>query len=89
MDQLYMLRAFVEAVQHKSFSKAATSLGLTTGSISNAITKLEAALQTRVLHRNTRSVILTEEAQAHYLSCCRLLEELEEANYAGKRGRQR
>ena len=35
MDQLYMLRAFVEAVQHKSFSKAATSLGLTTGSISN------------------------------------------------------
>jgi DNA-binding transcriptional LysR family regulator len=80
MDQLYMLRAFVAAAQHKSFSKAATSLGVTTGSISKAIAKLEAAIQTRVLHRTTRSVILTEEAQAYYLSCCRLLEELDVAN---------
>src|ERR1700677_1719499 len=80
MDQLYMLRAFVAATQHKSFSKAAASLGVTTGSISKAIAKLEAAIQTRVLHRTTRSVTLTEEAQAYYLSCCRLLEELDEAN---------
>lgn len=80
MDQLYMLRAFVAATQHKSFSKAATSLGVTTGSISKAIAKLEAAIQTRVLHRTTRSVTLTEEAQAYYLSCCRLLAELDEAN---------
>lgn len=80
MDQLYMLRAFVAATQHRSFSKAAASLGVTTGSISKAIAKLEAAIQTRVLHRTTRSVTLTEEAQAYYLSCCRLLEELDEAN---------
>ncbi|MGF6726676.1 DNA-binding transcriptional LysR family regulator [Paraburkholderia sp. GAS41] len=80
MDQLYMLRAFVAAAQHKSFSKAAASLGVTTGSISKAIAKLEAAIQTRVLHRTTRSVTLTEEAQAYYLSCCRLLAELDEAN---------
>jgi DNA-binding transcriptional LysR family regulator len=80
MDQLYMLRAFVAATQHKSFSKAAASLGVTTGSISKAIAKLEAAVQTRLLHRTTRSVTLTEEAQAYYLSCCRLLQELDEAN---------
>ncbi|MBV8635436.1 MAG: LysR family transcriptional regulator, partial [Burkholderiaceae bacterium] len=80
MDQLYMLRAFVAAAQHRSFSKAAASLGVTTGSISKAIAKLEAAIQTRVLHRTTRSVALTEEAQSYYLSCCRLLEELDEAN---------
>jgi DNA-binding transcriptional LysR family regulator len=80
MDQLYMLRAFVAATQLKSFSKAAASLGVTTGSISKAIAKLEVAIQTRVLHRTTRSVTLTEEAQAYYLSCCRLLEELDEAN---------
>jgi DNA-binding transcriptional LysR family regulator len=53
---------------------------VTTGSISKAIAKLEAAIQTRVLHRTTRSVTLTEEAQAYYLSCCRLLAELDEAN---------
>ncbi|ACC74760.1 LysR family transcriptional regulator [Paraburkholderia phymatum] len=80
MDQLYMLRAFVSAAQHQSFSKAAASLGVTTGSISKAIAKLEASIQTRVLHRTTRSVTLTEEAQSYYLSCCRLLEELDEAN---------
>jgi DNA-binding transcriptional LysR family regulator len=80
MDQLYMLKAFVAAAQHQSFSKAAASLGVTTGSISKAIAKLEASIQTRVLHRTTRSVTLTEEAQSYYVSCCRLLEELEEAN---------
>jgi DNA-binding transcriptional LysR family regulator len=80
MDQLYMLRAFVSATQHRSFSKAAASLGVTTGSISKAIAKLEASIQTRVLHRTTRLVTLTEAAQPYYLSCCRLLEELDEAN---------
>ena len=80
MDQLYMLRAFVAATQHRSFSKAAESLGVTTGSISKAIAKLETNIQMRVLHRTTRSVMLTEEAQPYYLSCCRLLKELDEAN---------
>ncbi|HVW50852.1 MAG TPA: LysR substrate-binding domain-containing protein [Trinickia sp.] len=75
-----MLRAFVAAARHRSFSKAAVSLGVTTGSISKAIAKLEAALQVRLLHRTTRSVVLTEVAQPYFLSCCRLLEELDEAN---------
>ncbi|RFU48844.1 LysR family transcriptional regulator [Paraburkholderia sp. DHOC27] len=88
MDQLYMLRAFVAATQHKSFSKAAASLGVTTGSISKAIAKLEASIQTRVLHRTTRSVTLTEEAQAYYLSCVRLLEEFDEANRRITRARE-
>jgi DNA-binding transcriptional LysR family regulator len=88
MDQLYMLRAFVSAAQHQSFSKAAASLGVTTGSISKAIAKLEASIQTRVLHRTTRSVTLTEEAQSYYLTCCRLLEELDEANRRVTRERE-
>lgn len=80
MDQLYMLRTFVAVVQHRSFSKAAASLGVTTSSISKAITKLEGSIQTRILHRTTRSVSVTEAAQSYYLSCRRLLEELDEAN---------
>lgn len=80
MDQLYMLRAFTAAAQYRSFSKAAASLGVTTGSISKAIAKLEASVQTRLLHRTTRSVTLTEAAQSYYQSCRRLLEELDEAN---------
>lgn len=75
-----MLRAFVAAAQHRSFSKAAVLLGVTTGSISKAIAKLEATLHVRLLHRTTRSVALTEAAEPYFLSCCRLLEELDEAN---------
>jgi DNA-binding transcriptional LysR family regulator len=88
MDQLSMLRAFVAATQHRSFSKAAASLGVTTGSISKAIARLEAGIQTRVLHRTTRSVTLTKEAQSYYLSCCRLLDELDEANRRIRQERQ-
>jgi DNA-binding transcriptional LysR family regulator len=80
MDQLYMLRAFVAVARYQSFSKAAESLNVTTGSVSKAIARLEGCIQTRVLLRTTRSVSLTEAAQPYYLSCCRLLEELDEAN---------
>jgi DNA-binding transcriptional LysR family regulator len=80
MDQLYMLRAFVAAARYQSFSKAAESLNVTTGSVSKAIAKLEECIQTRVLLRTTRSVCLTEAAQSYYQICCRLLEELDEAN---------
>lgn len=80
MDQLYLLRAFVTAAKHRSFTKAAASLGITTGAISKAISRLEADVHTRLFHRTTRSITLTEEAQSYYLTCCRLLEELDEAN---------
>ncbi|MGF6726674.1 DNA-binding transcriptional LysR family regulator [Paraburkholderia sp. GAS41] len=88
MDQLYMLRAFVAAARYQSFSKAAESLNVTTGSVSKAIAKLEACIQTRLLLRTTRSVSLTEAAQPYYLSCCRLLEELDEANRCITRARE-
>jgi DNA-binding transcriptional LysR family regulator len=88
MDQLYMLRAFVAAARYQSFSRAADSLDVTTGSISKAIAKLEACIQTRVLLRTTRSVSLTEAAQPYYLICCRLLEELDEANRRISRERE-
>ncbi|WP_233851964.1 LysR family transcriptional regulator [Paraburkholderia sp. HD33-4] len=75
-----MLRAFVAAARYQSFSKAAESLNVTTGSVSKAIARLEECVQTRVLLRTTRSVSLTDAAQSYYLICCRLLDELDEAN---------
>ena len=88
MDQLYMLRTFVAVVEHRSFSKAALSLGVTTSSISKAINRLEADIQTRILHRTTRSVSVTETAQSYYLSCRRLLADLDEANRRVTRERE-
>jgi DNA-binding transcriptional LysR family regulator len=88
MDQLYMLRAFVAAARYQSFSKAAESLNVTTGSVSKAIAKLEGCIQTRLLLRTTRSVSLTEAARPYYQSCCRLLDELDEANRRVTRARE-
>ena len=80
MDQLFMMRAFVAAAQHQSFSKAAAALGVSAGSVSKAVAKLEATLQLRVLQRTTRLVTLTEAAQAYYESSCRLLQEFDETH---------
>ncbi|MCC8404651.1 LysR family transcriptional regulator [Paraburkholderia sp. MMS20-SJTN17] len=80
MEELYLLRAFVAAAHYRSFTKAAEALGVSTGSVSKAISKLEDNVQARLLHRTTRSVALTEPAQSYYLSCRRLLDELDEAN---------
>jgi DNA-binding transcriptional LysR family regulator len=89
MDQLHMLRAFVAAAQYRSFSKAADALGVSCGAVSKAIARLEQHTHTRLLHRTTRSVVLTEEAQYYYCSCRRLLEELDEANHQITRGGER
>ncbi len=80
MDQLTMLRTFVTVVRRRSFSKAARDLGVSVGSVSRAISELESRVQTRLLHRTTRVVALTEDAKTYFLSCAQLLDELDEAN---------
>jgi len=50
------LDVFVAVVETASFSKAADRLGQPKSSVSRAITRLEEALGTRILHRTTRQV---------------------------------
>lgn len=53
------------AVAHaRSFGKAAERLGMTQSGVSKAIGKLEARLDTRLVHRTSRAVELTEEGRA-------------------------
>ncbi|MCC8404640.1 LysR family transcriptional regulator [Paraburkholderia sp. MMS20-SJTN17] len=81
MDQLYMLRAFIETARHRSFTRASEVLGVTPGVISKAISQLESEIQTRLFHRTTRSVTLTDEAETYFETCTRILAELTEATY--------
>ncbi len=53
------IRAFVSVAQHKSFTKAADALHLSQPALTVQIRKLEEALRTRLLDRNSRSVALT------------------------------
>lgn len=53
------IRAFVTVAQHKSFTRAADALHLSQPALTVQIRKLEDALRTRLLDRNSRSVALT------------------------------
>jgi DNA-binding transcriptional LysR family regulator len=55
------LRSFVAAAHTLSFTRAAAELEITPQAVSGAVARLEAALRTRLFHRSTRSMSLTEE----------------------------
>ncbi|VVE45467.1 transcriptional regulator [Pandoraea eparura] len=78
MHQLDAMRIFVRVTQTGSFTQAADSLGLPRASVSNAIKQLEAKLGTRLLHRTTRRVQLTQDGQACLERCQDLLADMEE-----------
>lgn len=58
---LVVLAAVADA---RSFGKAAERLGMTQSGVSKAIAKLEARLDTRLVHRTSRAVELTEDGRA-------------------------
>ncbi len=77
MDYLDSLRIFRSVVEAKSFTRAADMLGINTPAVSRAIAGLEQRLGSRLLHRTTRQVSLTEAAEHFYEGCCRILDDLE------------
>jgi len=61
--QFAQLTAFVAVAEHRSFTRAAQHLGLSTPSLSQAIRGLEETFGVRLLNRTTRSVALTEAGE--------------------------
>ncbi|VVE72947.1 transcriptional regulator [Pandoraea captiosa] len=78
MHQIDAMRIFVRVTETGSFTQAADSLGLPRASVSNAIKQLETKLGTRLLHRTTRRVQLTQDGQACLERCKDLLADMEE-----------
>src|SRR5579863_1477189 len=77
MEYIDSLRIFRTVVEAKSFTRAADNLGLTTPVVSRAIAALEKRLGSRLFHRTTRQISLTEAAERFYDGCCRVLDDLE------------
>ena len=67
---------FAQVVKAKSFSGAARRLDTSKSSVSKAVSRLEAALGVRLLHRSTRRLGLTEIGEAYFEHCDRILDEL-------------
>jgi LysR family transcriptional regulator, regulator for bpeEF and oprC len=79
MQDLRSLAIFVKVAERQSFVRAATDLGITQSGVSNAISRLEQRLGTRLLARTTRRVSLTEHGAAFFERCRQALAALEEA----------
>ena len=80
MDTFRHLEAFTAVVAHGSFVQAADHLGLSKSVVSRLVQELEASLGTRLLHRTTRSLSLTDAGTAYHERCRQILEDLAEAN---------
>ncbi|MFC0139986.1 LysR family transcriptional regulator [Erwinia mallotivora] len=78
MDKIQAMQIFVRVAELQSFTRAAESLGLPKGSLSRQLQTLENSLGTRLLHRTTRRVQLTQDGQVYYERCRELLATLEE-----------
>jgi DNA-binding transcriptional LysR family regulator len=79
MQDLRTLAIFVKVAERLSFVRAAVDLGITQSGVSNAISRLEDQIGTRLLARTTRRVRLTEHGAAFFERCRQALAEIEEA----------
>src|SRR5262252_7931611 len=76
MQDLRTLAIFVKVAERRSFVRAANDLGITQSGVSNAISRLEQQLGTRLLARTTRRVSLTEHGAAYFERCRQALARL-------------
>lgn len=73
------LKAFCLVCEHKSLSKAARKLGISTPMMTRRINRLETELKTQLLHRTTRVVEPTETGFSFYQKSQNVLASYEEA----------
>ena len=79
MDTLTSMKVFAAVVDGGSFAAAAERLGLSRAMTSKYIGHLEEHLGTRLLHRTTRRLGLTESGAAYHERCTQILAEIAEA----------
>ncbi|HDY91986.1 MAG TPA: LysR family transcriptional regulator [Pseudoalteromonas sp.] len=78
MDKLTTMKAFLAVVQEGSFSKAADKLDISPQLVSKYISALEDNLHTRLLHRTTRKVSVTEAGNQYYQRCQQVVIDIED-----------
>jgi len=82
MNRLESMSILVTVVDSGSLSAAARRLGMPLPTVSRKVGELESHLKTRLLHRTTRQISLTEAGESYVAACRRILEEIGEAERA-------
>ncbi|CDG80817.1 LysR family transcriptional regulator [Janthinobacterium agaricidamnosum] len=82
MSRLESMSILVAVVDAGSLSAAARRLGMPLATVSRKVAELESHLKTRLLHRTTRQLSLTEAGSSYVAACRRILEEIGEAERA-------
>ncbi len=88
MNRLDAMQAFLRVAELGSFTRAADGLGLPKASVSTAVQQLESALGTRLLHRTTRRVELTQDGRAFYERSKDILDDFDELQSMFQQGPQ-
>jgi len=95
MNRIEAMQIYISVAELASFTQTANTMGLPKASISTAVQQLESELGTRLLHRTTRRVQMTQDGQVFYERCKDLLADFEElqnlfrSNEAALQGRLR
>lgn len=79
MNRLESMSILIAVVDAGSLSAAARRLGMPLATVSRKVGELEAHLKTRLLHRTTRQLSLTDAGGAYVAACRRILEDIGEA----------
>ncbi|KLN53856.1 LysR family transcriptional regulator [Variovorax paradoxus] len=82
MDRFQEMQAFVRIAERQSFTQASEDLQIPRATVTTLIKRMEERIGTRLLERTTRTVRLTQDGEAYYRRCVRLLADVEEAEGA-------
>ncbi|WP_175597250.1 LysR family transcriptional regulator [Peristeroidobacter soli] len=79
MDKFTCMVALARVVELGSFAEAARRMGVSAPMVTKYIGHLEKQLGSRLLHRSTHSLSLTDVGQLYHQRCVQILEDIEEA----------
>ncbi|MDT3718784.1 LysR family transcriptional regulator [Pseudomonas oryzihabitans] len=90
INRAFDMEVFKTVVASEGFTPAARTLGLTTSAVSKLVSRLEARLGVKLLHRTTRRLQPTPEGLLFHERCLRILDDIDCAEHeAAQRGSPR
>ena len=82
MDRLQAMRVFARVADEGGFAAAARALDMSPPVVTRVVAELEQHLNTRLLHRTTRKVAVTEAGDAYLQRVRSILSDIDDAEAA-------